>query len=321
MSAEPTARFPGGGPQLDAGHGGLGDNGKVLVAGARSVPCRLGTSIAAISARGGQERASGSGSPIAGPATTTLLWARTGSGRLLASWRSASSSQPSPGGSRGVASRLSACRVRPASSSGWATGASSGCARPVRVRPPGSRTSPRCGISTHWRAGSSGSGSGSTIRPTVQDYLACLDDDEQVHCSAIEWVEQARWHTGRAVLVGDAAHASSPMMGQGGSLAMEDALILAELLRDAQTVEQALARYARRRAPRVHWDRAWPSPKASTCRPRPATTCSVHAARRCSGIGMPRLPSKPERPPPRRPAPRGLHGFGQGNSQPYSPLR
>ena len=45
------------------------------------------------------------------------------------------------------------------------------------------------------------------------------------------------------------------MMGQGGSLAMEDALVLAELLRDAQTVEQALARYARRRAPRVHWVR------------------------------------------------------------------
>jgi hypothetical protein len=31
MSAEPAARFPGGGPQLDAGHGGLGDNGKVNV--------------------------------------------------------------------------------------------------------------------------------------------------------------------------------------------------------------------------------------------------------------------------------------------------
>jgi hypothetical protein len=31
MSAEPTARFPGGGPQLDAGHGGLGDNGRVNI--------------------------------------------------------------------------------------------------------------------------------------------------------------------------------------------------------------------------------------------------------------------------------------------------
>jgi hypothetical protein len=29
--------------------------------------------------------------------------------------------------------------------------------------------------------------------PAVQDYLAALDDDAQVHCSAIEWVDQERW--------------------------------------------------------------------------------------------------------------------------------
>ncbi len=88
---------------------------------------------------------------------------------------------------------------------------------------------------------------------TVQDYLARLDNDEQIHCSAIEWVTQPHWHTGRVVLIGDAAHASSPMMGQGGSLAMEDAWVLAGLLRDEPTPEQALAAYASRRAPRVHW--------------------------------------------------------------------
>lgn len=31
MSAGLMARFPGGGPQMDAGHGGLGDNGKVNI--------------------------------------------------------------------------------------------------------------------------------------------------------------------------------------------------------------------------------------------------------------------------------------------------
>jgi hypothetical protein len=31
ISAEPTLRFPGSGPQLDAGHGGLGDNGKLNI--------------------------------------------------------------------------------------------------------------------------------------------------------------------------------------------------------------------------------------------------------------------------------------------------
>jgi 2-polyprenyl-6-methoxyphenol hydroxylase-like FAD-dependent oxidoreductase len=32
------------------------------------------------------------------------------------------------------------------------------------------------------------------------------------------------------VLIGDAAHASSPLMGQGGCMAMEDAGVLAENL-------------------------------------------------------------------------------------------
>ncbi len=89
--------------------------------------------------------------------------------------------------------------------------------------------------------------------PAVQDYLAALDDDAQIHCSAIEWVDQERWHTRRVVLIGDAAHASSPLMGQGGSLAMEDASVLAEVLRTEPTLNHALAAYTRRRAPRVRW--------------------------------------------------------------------
>jgi 2-polyprenyl-6-methoxyphenol hydroxylase-like FAD-dependent oxidoreductase len=40
------------------------------------------------------------------------------------------------------------------------------------------------------------------------------------------------WHRGRAVLVGDAAHATSPSSGQGASLAIESAVELARCLRD-----------------------------------------------------------------------------------------
>lgn len=31
------------------------------------------------------------------------------------------------------------------------------------------------------------------------------------------------WHKGRAILIGDAAHAMTPMQGQGGNMAVEDA--------------------------------------------------------------------------------------------------
>jgi FAD-dependent urate hydroxylase len=59
------------------------------------------------------------------------------------------------------------------------------------------------------------------------------------------------WHRDRLVLLGDAAHATSPSSGQGASLAMEDAVVLAQCLRDLPTHGQAFAAYERLRRPRV----------------------------------------------------------------------
>jgi FAD-dependent urate hydroxylase len=87
----------------------------------------------------------------------------------------------------------------------------------------------------------------------VQDYLAALSRDEQIHCGPVDWVALENWHVGRVVLIGDAAHASSPMMGQGGCMAMEDACVLAESLRRDTTVAEALGSYVARRRPRVSW--------------------------------------------------------------------
>jgi 2-polyprenyl-6-methoxyphenol hydroxylase-like FAD-dependent oxidoreductase len=59
------------------------------------------------------------------------------------------------------------------------------------------------------------------------------------------------WRRGRMVLVGDAAHAASPASGQGASMALEDALVLAKCLRDVDGVPQALAEFEARRRGRV----------------------------------------------------------------------
>jgi 2-polyprenyl-6-methoxyphenol hydroxylase-like FAD-dependent oxidoreductase len=90
-----------------------------------------------------------------------------------------------------------------------------------------------------------------TFGGRLQEYLASLEREDQVICSAMEWMESGKWHTGRVVLVGDAPHASSPMMGQGGCMAMEDACVLAEELRAAAAIESALASYVNRRKARV----------------------------------------------------------------------
>ncbi len=62
---------------------------------------------------------------------------------------------------------------------------------------------------------------------------------------------QPIWHKGRVVLVGDAIHAVSPGAGQGASLAVEDAIVLAKCLRDSEDLSQAFTTYERLRRARV----------------------------------------------------------------------
>src|SRR5438876_443244 len=62
---------------------------------------------------------------------------------------------------------------------------------------------------------------------------------------------QPIWHQGPVVLVGDAIHAVSPNAGQGASLAVEDAIVLAKCLQDISDLEQAFSTYERLRRTRV----------------------------------------------------------------------
>jgi FAD-dependent urate hydroxylase len=59
------------------------------------------------------------------------------------------------------------------------------------------------------------------------------------------------WQRGRMIVLGDAAHAPSPTSGQGASLSIEDALVLARCLRDAPDAAAAFARFEAERRPRV----------------------------------------------------------------------
>lgn len=59
------------------------------------------------------------------------------------------------------------------------------------------------------------------------------------------------WRHGRTLIIGDAAHAASPATGQGASMALEDAVVLAKSLRDAPDTESALSLYEALRRPRV----------------------------------------------------------------------
>ena len=60
-----------------------------------------------------------------------------------------------------------------------------------------------------------------------------------------------RWHNGKVVLMGDAAHAVSPNSGQGASMALEDALLLAKKIRDCPDLATAFGEFETERRPRV----------------------------------------------------------------------
>ncbi|MGW2094983.1 FAD-dependent monooxygenase [Promicromonospora sukumoe] len=59
------------------------------------------------------------------------------------------------------------------------------------------------------------------------------------------------WHDGRMIIIGDAAHATAPSIGQGAAMAIEDAVVLAKCLRDLPTVQSAFAAYEGLRRERV----------------------------------------------------------------------
>jgi 2-polyprenyl-6-methoxyphenol hydroxylase-like FAD-dependent oxidoreductase len=60
-----------------------------------------------------------------------------------------------------------------------------------------------------------------------------------------------KWHNDRMIIIGDAVHATSPSAGQGASMAIEDAVVLATCLRDVPDPAVAFATFKRLRAERV----------------------------------------------------------------------
>ncbi|VVM50815.1 FAD-dependent oxidoreductase [Pseudomonas fluorescens] len=85
-----------------------------------------------------------------------------------------------------------------------------------------------------------------------------ITDNSQVVYKPMEVVfVDEPWHRGRVLLIGDAAHATTPHLGQGAGMAIEDAIVLSEELTREQSatasVEQQLQRFMARRFERCKY--------------------------------------------------------------------
>jgi len=69
----------------------------------------------------------------------------------------------------------------------------------------------------------------------------------------IEDILQEPWGTDKVLLIGDAAHATSPNMASGAAMAFEDALVLSKLIVSGQDVAKVTNEYTNQRIARIRW--------------------------------------------------------------------
>ncbi len=88
--------------------------------------------------------------------------------------------------------------------------------------------------------------------PQIAAQLVHMTDDAGVVGRPMQVILlEGDWHKGRVVLLGDAIHASTPHQGQGAGMAIEDALVLADEIEAASSLDEAFTAYRTRRWPRV----------------------------------------------------------------------
>ncbi len=92
----------------------------------------------------------------------------------------------------------------------------------------------------------------SRCRGLLREMASLLDDACPVTVEPVRHAcMDAPWHDGRLVAVGDAAHLLTPQFGQNGTQAVEDAVVLKDLLEQGLPRDELPAAFTQRRAARV----------------------------------------------------------------------
>jgi 2-polyprenyl-6-methoxyphenol hydroxylase-like FAD-dependent oxidoreductase len=86
-----------------------------------------------------------------------------------------------------------------------------------------------------------------SVWPETAPILEEINRFEDFSLATYRDVRLRPWRAGRVVALGDAAHGTSPQLGQGANLSLIDSIILADTLEQERDVDRALALYERRR--------------------------------------------------------------------------
>lgn len=85
----------------------------------------------------------------------------------------------------------------------------------------------------------------------IADFLEATEETEILKHGARDCAPLPRWGHGLVTLLGDAAHPCTPNLGQGGCMALEDALVLAQCVKRESTLATALVCYESERRDRT----------------------------------------------------------------------
>jgi 2-polyprenyl-6-methoxyphenol hydroxylase-like FAD-dependent oxidoreductase len=91
------------------------------------------------------------------------------------------------------------------------------------------------------------------LEPRAAQLLTQIDAAEQLLPASYFDVSLPCFHAERLAFIGDAAHATSPQLGQGTNLALEDARVLAACVSGAADLQSGLARFSRARQSHVRY--------------------------------------------------------------------
>ena len=90
--------------------------------------------------------------------------------------------------------------------------------------------------------------------PQVRELAERITDNDGVVYRPLEGMMlYGDWHAGRVVLLGDAVHATTPHLGQGAGMAIEDSIVLAEEIGRHDDLASAFAAYRERRFERCRY--------------------------------------------------------------------
>jgi 2-polyprenyl-6-methoxyphenol hydroxylase-like FAD-dependent oxidoreductase len=81
----------------------------------------------------------------------------------------------------------------------------------------------------------------------IPSLVAATASNTVVQTDLYDLVPLKQWHCGRVVLMGDAAHATTPNLGQGAAQAIEDAYCLADMLAHNAIPEVAFTAFQKAR--------------------------------------------------------------------------